>query len=123
MLLLFSIVEFSAPDEAQKAIKELSDTPLLGRTVFIREVSRQSIDLCELSCLTLPHWIRTVNQKLAMAHHQILVEEEWLVVALEEALVVLEEDSQVAVDMALQVLDTVHLLQWEHQALSFISAM
>lgn len=34
------IVEYSSPDEAQKAIKELSDTPLLGRSVFIREVSR-----------------------------------------------------------------------------------
>ena len=36
---LDSIVEYSSPDEAQKAITQLSDTPLLGRTVFIREVS------------------------------------------------------------------------------------
>lgn len=35
-----SIVEFSTPDEAQRAIKELSDTPLMGRQVFVREVSR-----------------------------------------------------------------------------------
>lgn len=34
-----SIVEFTTPEEAQRAIKELSDTPLLGRPVFIREVS------------------------------------------------------------------------------------
>lgn len=32
------IVEYSTPEEAQRAIKELSDTPLLGRPVFIREV-------------------------------------------------------------------------------------
>lgn len=32
------VVEFAAPDEAQKAIKELNDTPLMGRPVFIREV-------------------------------------------------------------------------------------
>lgn len=34
-----SIVEFSQPEDAQKAITQLSDTPLLGRPVFIREVS------------------------------------------------------------------------------------
>ena len=33
------VVEFSQPEEAQRAIRELSDTPLLGRPVFIREVS------------------------------------------------------------------------------------
>jgi len=31
------IVEFATHDEAQRAIKELSETPLLGRPVFIRE--------------------------------------------------------------------------------------
>ena len=41
-LLLFyeySIVEFSQPEDAQKAITTLSDTDLKGRPVFIREVS------------------------------------------------------------------------------------
>jgi RNA recognition motif-containing protein len=37
-----SIVEYSSQEEAQRAIKELSDTPLLGRPVFVREVSRSS---------------------------------------------------------------------------------
>ncbi|ORY92534.1 hypothetical protein BCR35DRAFT_297981 [Leucosporidium creatinivorum] len=31
------VVEFSTPDEAQKAIRELSDQTLLGRPLFIRE--------------------------------------------------------------------------------------
>lgn len=34
-----SIVEYSQPEEARKAIEQLSDTPLMGRPVFIREVS------------------------------------------------------------------------------------
>lgn len=34
----YSVVEFSSPDEAQKAIKDLSDQTLLGRPLFIREV-------------------------------------------------------------------------------------
>lgn len=33
-----SVVEFSSPDEAQKAIRELNDQTLLGRPLFIREV-------------------------------------------------------------------------------------
>jgi len=36
---IFSVVEFSQPEEAQKAIRDLSDQQLLGRPVFIREVS------------------------------------------------------------------------------------
>lgn len=35
----YSIVEFSQPEDAQKAITQLSDTDLKGRPVFIREVS------------------------------------------------------------------------------------
>ncbi|KAJ3334358.1 hypothetical protein HDU76_000051 [Blyttiomyces sp. JEL0837] len=35
------VVEFSTPEEAQKAIKELNDTPLMGRPVFIREDREQ----------------------------------------------------------------------------------
>lgn len=36
-----SVVEFSQPEEAQKAIRDLSDQQLLGRPVFIREVCVQ----------------------------------------------------------------------------------
>jgi RNA recognition motif-containing protein len=31
------IVEFTSPDEAQRAIAELNDTELMGRMVFVRE--------------------------------------------------------------------------------------
>ena len=34
-----SIVEFASPEDSQRAIRELSEVPLLGRPVFIREVS------------------------------------------------------------------------------------
>ena len=34
-----SIVEFASSEDAQRAIRELSEQPLLGRPVFIREVS------------------------------------------------------------------------------------
>jgi hypothetical protein len=34
-----SIVEFASPEDAQRAVRELSEVPLLGRPVFIREVS------------------------------------------------------------------------------------
>ena len=40
MFLIGSIVEFSSPEDAQRSIRELSEQPLLGRPVFIREVSR-----------------------------------------------------------------------------------
>lgn len=33
-----SIVEFASQEDSQRAIRELSETPLLGRPVFIREV-------------------------------------------------------------------------------------
>ena len=33
-----SIVEFASQEDAQRAVRELSETPLLGRPVFIREV-------------------------------------------------------------------------------------
>ena len=33
-----SIVEFSSQEDAQRAVRELSEQPLLGRPVFIREV-------------------------------------------------------------------------------------
>ncbi|KAJ3288061.1 hypothetical protein HK104_008346 [Borealophlyctis nickersoniae] len=35
------VVEFGTPEEAQRAIRELSDTPLMGRPVFIREDREQ----------------------------------------------------------------------------------
>jgi RNA recognition motif-containing protein len=34
-----SIVEFASQEDAQRAVRELSEVPLLGRPVFIREVS------------------------------------------------------------------------------------
>jgi RNA recognition motif-containing protein len=34
-----SIVEFASQEDSQRAVRELSETPLLGRPVFIREVS------------------------------------------------------------------------------------
>jgi RNA recognition motif-containing protein len=34
-----SIIEFASREDAQRAINEFSDKPLLGRPVFIREVS------------------------------------------------------------------------------------
>jgi RNA recognition motif-containing protein len=38
LTLLISIVEFASQEDAQRAIRELSETALLGRPVFIREV-------------------------------------------------------------------------------------
>jgi RNA recognition motif-containing protein len=35
------IVEFASTDDAQRAVRELSESPLLGRPVFIREVSSE----------------------------------------------------------------------------------
>ena len=32
------VVEFSTREEAERAVKELNDTPLLGRQIFVREV-------------------------------------------------------------------------------------
>ena len=31
------LVEYSAPEEAQRAIQELNDTELMGRMIFVRE--------------------------------------------------------------------------------------
>lgn len=36
--MLDSIVEFASPEDAQRAIRELSEVAMLGRPVFIREV-------------------------------------------------------------------------------------
>lgn len=38
-------MEFASPEDAQRAIRELSEVPLLGRPVFIREVSCQSLHI------------------------------------------------------------------------------
>lgn len=35
---IVSIVEFASQEDSQRAIRELSEQPLLGRPVFIREV-------------------------------------------------------------------------------------
>lgn len=35
----FRVVEYRTPEEARRAIQTLNDTHLLGRPVFIREVS------------------------------------------------------------------------------------
>ena len=39
LIYLYSIVEFASQEDAQRAVRELSEQPLLGRPVFIREVS------------------------------------------------------------------------------------
>lgn len=46
---LYSIVEFSLPEEAQRAIRELGEQLLLGRPVFIREVRWNHGSLARLS--------------------------------------------------------------------------
>jgi hypothetical protein len=38
LTLLVRIVEFASQEDSQRAIRELSEQPLLGRPVFIREV-------------------------------------------------------------------------------------
>ena len=48
---LHSIVEFASTEDAQRAIRELSEQLLLGRPVFIREVSQTN----HLSTLLLTH--------------------------------------------------------------------
>eukprot|EP00283_Hemiselmis_rufescens_P003452 CAMPEP_0173420996 /NCGR_PEP_ID=MMETSP1357-20121228/2264_1 /TAXON_ID=77926 /ORGANISM="Hemiselmis rufescens, Strain PCC563" /LENGTH=59 /DNA_ID=CAMNT_0014383853 /DNA_START=24 /DNA_END=200 /DNA_ORIENTATION=- len=35
------LVEYSSPDQAQRAIAELNDTELMGRMVFVREDREQ----------------------------------------------------------------------------------
>jgi hypothetical protein len=40
-LLRVRIVEFASQEDSQRAIRELSEQPLLGRPVFIREVRFQ----------------------------------------------------------------------------------
>ena len=40
-LLRVRIVEFASQEDSQRAIRELSEQPLLGRPVFIREVRLQ----------------------------------------------------------------------------------
>jgi RNA recognition motif-containing protein len=40
-----SIVEFASQEDSQRAVRELSETPLLGRPVFIREVSKHKMFL------------------------------------------------------------------------------
>ncbi len=45
---LLRVVEFSQPEEAQKAIRELTDQTLLGRPIFVREVSMNKL---VLSCV------------------------------------------------------------------------
>ena len=38
LTLIIRIVEFASQEDSQRAIRELSEQPLLGRPVFIREV-------------------------------------------------------------------------------------
>lgn len=40
---LTRIVEFASQEDAQRAIRELSEQPLLGRPVFIREVCLENV--------------------------------------------------------------------------------
>lgn len=57
----FSIVEFASQEDAQRAIRELSEQPLLGRPVFIREV-RETILIIVLHLIVL---FRIAKTKLA----------------------------------------------------------
>jgi len=46
-----SIVEFASQEDSQRAVRELSETPLLGRPVFIREVGN-NITFQDVDCDT-----------------------------------------------------------------------
>jgi RNA recognition motif-containing protein len=46
---VFRIVEFASQEDSQRAIRELSEQPLLGRPVFIREV-HISFMFCSQAC-------------------------------------------------------------------------
>lgn len=68
------IVEFAQPEEAQRAIKDLSELPLLGRPIFIREVrSRSSTNLRLFST----HFYRTVNWNLVLELRRFRVRLVW----------------------------------------------
>ncbi len=45
-----AVVEYSAPEHAQRAIAELNDTDLMGRLIFVREDREDSgeVRLCRL---------------------------------------------------------------------------
>jgi RNA recognition motif-containing protein len=46
---VFRIVEFASQEDSQRAIRELSEQPLLGRPVFIREVRTNLIFLTQFA--------------------------------------------------------------------------
>ena len=99
----YSIVEFSQPEDAQKAITTLSDTDLKGRPVFIREVSiRKDIAQHDISLISIfLNTSRIAKMKQDMVHLQVV---ETFAVVLEgvvEALVAAEDLEEVMVVMAL----------------------
>lgn len=53
-----SIVEFASQEDSQRAIRELSEVPLLGRPVFIREVR----NLCLESCICVTYFQDRENE-------------------------------------------------------------
>src|SRR6267378_5367836 len=71
---IHSIVEFASQEDSQRAIRELSEQPLLGRPVFIREVCTQ------LSYGTRhTQWpLRTGKMNPVSARHPCLEKLAWL---------------------------------------------
>ena len=53
------IVEFASQEDSQRSIRELSEMPLLGRPVFIREVGRVVIFVWDCPIIMLSRIVRT----------------------------------------------------------------
>lgn len=71
-----SIVEFASPEDAQRAIRELSEQPLLGRPVFIREVSCLRLDLVVVVYIYIVI-VRIVKVKLGLVRRPFPVRLVW----------------------------------------------
>lgn len=67
------IVEFGNPEDAQRAVRELSEMTLLGRPVYIREVR-----LTPLKHTSTHHSDRTVKMNLGLELHRFQVKWAWL---------------------------------------------
>lgn len=68
----YRIVEFASTEDAQRAIRELSEQLLLGRPVFIREVSVPIV----AAKVPLTRF-RTVNMNLGSVLHQCRARSAW----------------------------------------------
>lgn len=69
-------MEFASQEDAQRSIKELSEVPLLGRPVFIREVSWTSHVRC--LCVLNQKQPRIVKMRQDLVQHLYLVRLVWL---------------------------------------------